>query len=265
MDLKGLRLGKSWRSGNSLVIEAGKKFLIARPGGIYLSGYAPRGQADGFSMFLRKRIAGKIVQGVRQHAIDRVVFLDLGDSQLVFELFAKGNVIYIEDGGVAGYLYPSGRFRKGGPYEPPESVNYLEMTEQEFFALVEGKTKAEVARILGIGRMVEDVWGPPPEMFRSLKKFAEAPLKPEEVEERFKEGDVQELYDREWEARSAKQKKLEKSVDELKELIYDYEDGARKLEAAAAALMGNLPHHQAEVEKAFRKGKKRIKVSLSDT
>jgi predicted ribosome quality control (RQC) complex YloA/Tae2 family protein len=264
MNLKGLRLGKSWRSGKALVIEAGKKFLVARPGGLYLSGYAPRGRADGFSMFLRKRITGKTVEAVRQHNLDRVVTLELRDCALVFELFSKGNVVYLEDGKVAGYLHPSKRFSKGGDYVPPESVDYLSMGGREFASLVEGKSKAEVARLLGIGKLVEDVWEEPAAMQAKLRELAGTPLEPEKVEELFKERDVQELYDREWEIRSAKRKKIQKSIDELKKTIDDYEARARRLENAATAIMGDLPRHQAELDKAFKKGKKRIKVSLSD-
>jgi predicted ribosome quality control (RQC) complex YloA/Tae2 family protein len=264
MKLEGLRLGKVWRSGRALVFEAGKKFLIARPGGFYLSGYAPRGKADAFSMFLRKRVTGKVTKAVTQHKLDRIVRLDLGDTSLVFELFAKGNVVYIEDGEVAGYLYSSKRFRKGEAYVPPESIDFLSLSGQDFTELVEGKTKAEVARLLGIGKLVEEVWGEPGAMLSALKEFAGKPLMPGDVEQRFKEKDLQALYDKEWERRSAQRTRLGKSIEELKQKTRSYEDEAARLEVAASTIMAHLPQYQLLVEEAFRKGKKRIKVSLSD-
>ena len=265
MKLEGLRLGRVWRTGDAFVFEAGRKFLIVRPGAIYLSSYAPRGSADSFSMFLRKRVQGKVVRSVRQHGLDRVVFLDLGDCQLVFELFARGNVIYLENGKVAGFLHPSKRFVRGGEYTPPGSVDYLSLPVEDFRKLVAGKTKAELARLLGIGKLVEELPLEPRDMLSRLRAMAEEPLDPRDVERRFKAIDTESLRKKEEEKRSAKKKRLEKSIEELKHRIYDYEGDARRLVAAAERIMEDLPRYQSLLEKAFRKGKKKIKVSLPDT
>lgn len=264
MSLKGLRLGKVWKARNAYVFEVTgpKKYLITRPGGFYLANYAPRGGADGFAMFLRKHVRGKIIQDVRQHNIDRIIFIDLGDSELVFELFGKGNIILLEDGRVTGLLHRSKKFNKGGEYSPPESVHYLSLTSEEFSSLVEDKDKAEVARTLGIGGLVEDAWGEDMQAF--LKKLADDPLDPEEIEERFKEEDLKSMKEEAEDELGSERKKLEKSIEELKKTMKEYEKKAINYRSAAETLMGERQKYQELIDGAYENGKKRIKVTLLD-
>ena len=264
MSLKGLRLGKVWKARNAYVFEVTgpKKYLITRPGGFYLANYAPRGGADGFAMFLRKHVKGKIIQDVRQHNLDRIIFIDLGDATLVFELFGKGNILLLEGDKITGLLHRSKKFNKGGAYSPPESVHYLSLTDKEFANLVEDKDKAEVARTLGIGSLVEDAWGRDMQTF--LKKLADDPLDPEEIEERFKEEDLKSMKEEVEDELGSERKKLEKSIEELKKTMNEYEKKARNYRIAAEKLMGERQKYQALINSAHEKGKKRIKVTLSD-
>jgi predicted ribosome quality control (RQC) complex YloA/Tae2 family protein len=195
MKLEGLRLGKAWRSGDALAFEVTgpKRYLIARPGAIYLANYAPRGPSTGFPMFLRKHVSGRIVRSVEQHNVDRVVTLVFDGASLVFELFGRCNAIYLEDGKVVKSRHRSPRARRGGPYNPPESVDYLSLSGDEFVNLVEGKDKSEVSRALGIGPLVEEVWGEPGEIYRKLHELAERPLDLGEVTKEFRERDREEL------------------------------------------------------------------------
>ena len=262
MNLKGLRLGKVWKARNAYVFEitGPKKYLIARPGGFYTANYAPRGGADGFSMFLRKHVKGRVIQDVRQHNLDRIIFLDIGDATLVFELFGKGNIFLIEEGRISGLLHRSKRFEKGGTYSPPESVHYLSLTSEEFANLVENKDKAEVARTLGIGGLVEDAWGEDMQAF--LKKLADDPLDPEEIEERFKEDDLKSMKEEAEDEMGSERKKLEKSIEELKGTMDEYEKKAGNYRKAAEKLMGDRQKYQELIDSAHGKGKKRIKVTL---
>lgn len=264
MSLKGARLGKVWKARNAYVFEVSgpKKFLITRPGGFYLADYAPRGMADGFSMFLRKRVSGKVVSSVGQHNIDRVVFLELGSQTLVFELFGKGNIILLEDGRIEGFLRRSKRFEKGGEYVPPESVNYLSVSSEEFSKLVEGKDKAGVSRTLGIGSLVEEAWGDDMQAF--LKKVADDPLNPEEVEGRFRDEDVDAMKAEAEDEASAERKRMEKSIKELQETIEEYGQKSRHYRKTAEKLMAERTHYDGVLGKASQKGEKRIKVTLLD-
>jgi predicted ribosome quality control (RQC) complex YloA/Tae2 family protein len=257
--LETCRVGKIFRQGDVFAFEitGDRKFLIARPGGFYPSNYAPRGEADGFCMFLRKRLTGQIIRGVAQHNVDRVVFLEFDSFRLVFELFGKMNIILIEDGGVAGSLR-----RCGKTYAPPESVDYLSLPESEFLRLTEGRTKAEVARLLGIGKLVETVWGGG--IHSSLRKIAEIPLSPDEVEAEFKAGDEKELTEKSIQGANSKTRQMEKTLAELKKGIDESRAKAEGYRKAGKLVLSNLPFFDGEIKKAFQKGEKRIKVTVPD-
>lgn len=265
-EIEGSRLGKAWRSGDAWVfkISTEKGYLVARPGGFYLTDYAPRGDSTGFPMFLRKHVSGRVVQRVRQHKVDRVVWLEFGGSRLVFELFGKGNVIYEKGGEVQGAFRRSQRARRGEPYQPPESVDYLGVGKGEFVELVEGKDKGEVARELGIGRLVEEVWGEPDEIWEKLQAMAEEPLDPAEVEEHFRQEDRERLAGRRQERVRAEKVRLRKSMEEVEETIQEYEEKAEGLESAARAIMCDLPGYDRKLREAAKEGSRKLAVEPED-
>lgn len=57
------------------------------------------GEATDFAIAVRKRILGRKLLGIRQHALDRIVVFEFsGDEgyKLVLEMFAKGNLILVD-------------------------------------------------------------------------------------------------------------------------------------------------------------------------
>jgi predicted ribosome quality control (RQC) complex YloA/Tae2 family protein len=253
------RIGKVFRQGDVFAFEitGEKKFLIARPGGFYPSNYAPRGEADAFCMFLRKRLTGQIIRAAAQHNVDRVIFLDFDNCRLVFELFGRMNIILVEEGRVAGSLRKCGKV-----YVPPESIDYLSIPESEFLSLIEGRTKTEVARLLGIGKLVETVWGDG--IHSSLRGIAETPLSPDDVEKEFKAEDEKSLAEKKLLEINSKTRQMEKTVAELKNGIDESRAKAGVFRRAGRHILSNLPFFDGEIKKAFQKGEKRIKVTVPD-
>ncbi|MBR9689572.1 MAG: hypothetical protein GOV01_01585 [Candidatus Altiarchaeota archaeon] len=266
MRLEGSRIGKIWRVGEVFVFETtgDTKFLIVRQGGFYPSNYAPRGVADGFSMYLRKHVSGRIISKVSQYGLDRVVRVDFRDASLVFELFGKGNIVFIENGLVSTSFKRSTRFKKGEVYQPPESINPLTLSDSEFVDLVKDKTKKEVARIIGIGNLVEEIWDEPLKMFSNLKELVEKELSVGDVEAQFKKLDSESLVEKREKIANAERTRLGKSISELKKTIGSYESKSVRYKEAGLRVMSNLTHYDSLIKTALQKGKKRIKVTLSD-
>ncbi len=73
----------------------GTKDLIATPDALFLTGYSmPAKQTtSGYGAFLRKHLANKKVFSFKQHGLDRIAVMEFEEFFLIFELFAKGNVI----------------------------------------------------------------------------------------------------------------------------------------------------------------------------
>ncbi len=73
----------------------GTKDLIASPSAIFITQYSmpARQQTSGYGAFLRKMLANKKLLSLEQHGFDRIVLLSFEGFFLIFELFAKGNVI----------------------------------------------------------------------------------------------------------------------------------------------------------------------------
>lgn len=73
----------------------GTKDLIATPDALFLTGYSmPAKQTtSGYGAFLRKHLANKKVFSFKQHGLDRIAVMEFEEFFLIFELFAKGNVV----------------------------------------------------------------------------------------------------------------------------------------------------------------------------
>jgi predicted ribosome quality control (RQC) complex YloA/Tae2 family protein len=91
---------KAWQQDKELRLEIfvsgkGSSELYFAPGKFFITEFkrtAPE-QPGAFSMVLRKHLSGQKIADVRQHGFDRIVELETQDYVLVFELFARGNVI----------------------------------------------------------------------------------------------------------------------------------------------------------------------------
>ncbi len=73
--------------------------VIASPTALFTASYSipAKHQSSGFGALLRKRLANKKVTQVSQNGFDRVIKICFADYTLVFELFAKGNLLLLED------------------------------------------------------------------------------------------------------------------------------------------------------------------------
>jgi len=270
-ELEGARIGKIWRRGNIFVFEvsgAGKKFLIVRPGAIYLADYAPRGEADSFCMYLRKRFSGKKVEKVEQVGSDRIVKLSFPELDLILELFSTGNIIVVDKEGIIQNAFvqrkwSSREIRRGIPYTPPPFLDWLSMEKKKVVELIRGKSKAEVAKLLGLGRKVEKYWSENPEEFvERIFEEASKPLSSDEIEREMKAEDERKLVEEELRKREGKIKALEKSAEELQRKIEEYERKARIYRKAGDYIFQHLHEVEGMIERARRNGEKKIKVSL---
>ena len=94
-----------------------------------------------FPMLLRKYIKGATVEDIRQHHFDRIVELQVAKEQkftLVVELFAKGNIILLNEEGTI--ILPLKRklwsdrkisSKEEYKYPPKRGINPLEVTKEE--------------------------------------------------------------------------------------------------------------------------------------
>jgi predicted ribosome quality control (RQC) complex YloA/Tae2 family protein len=94
-----------------------------------------------FPMLLRKYIKGAVVEDIKQHHFDRIVELHVAKEQkfsLVVELFAKGNIILLNDEGTI--ILPLKRklwsdrkisSKEEYKYPPKRGINPLEVTKEE--------------------------------------------------------------------------------------------------------------------------------------
>jgi predicted ribosome quality control (RQC) complex YloA/Tae2 family protein len=63
--------------------------------------YTATEKPDGFVSFLRKNLEGKIVESITQHENDRIVEIQTKNKdKIIFELFRKGNIIYVNSDGI---------------------------------------------------------------------------------------------------------------------------------------------------------------------
>ncbi|MFH1240686.1 MAG: NFACT family protein [Candidatus Diapherotrites archaeon] len=75
--------------------KEGTKDLIASPTVIYFTQYSipAKMHSSGFSAFLKKHLFNRRILKIEQKGFDRVVVFEFEQNYLIFELFAKGNII----------------------------------------------------------------------------------------------------------------------------------------------------------------------------
>ncbi|MBR9679609.1 MAG: hypothetical protein GOU99_01000 [Candidatus Altiarchaeota archaeon] len=255
-------MGKIWRAYDSFVFEVSgeKRYLIARPGGFYLADYAPKGKAGNFSLFLRRRLNGRKIEQAEQLGLDRIVILRTADSQLILELFGKLNIILTDLSGTIIHAlserdWSKRSIRPGKTYVPPESFDFLSIGKQAFVELVTDKNKSELAKLLGIGRMIDDVWGVPEELWDHLNQID---VDPDLIEAKFKQLDLEKGRSE----KSSKTKKLEKSIAKQKKTIEQYEERATELRNTAEQMFSRLVEFDDRLSNARKTKQKRLKITL---
>ncbi len=109
-----------------------------------------------FCMQLRKRLAGKRLEEVRQLGYERVVSLSFGEHALIVELFSKGNIILLDAQGMIISAMRSQHWsqriiKKRQEYKAPEGVrDVFSMGEEQFREVMESSKKDSVVKALAI-------------------------------------------------------------------------------------------------------------------
>ncbi len=115
----------------------GTKDLIAAPDAIFITSFLipAKKETSGYGAFLRKKLSNKKVLSLKQQGLDRIVTMQLEGFFLIFELFAKGNVILTDENMQILSAYRKEQWkdrtlRKGEQYKEPSSkgVNPSEIT-----------------------------------------------------------------------------------------------------------------------------------------
>jgi len=91
-------LGNGWLK-LKLQTRQGTKDLIASSDAVFLTSYSmpAKQQTSGYGAFLRKKLSNKKIVSFRQHGLDRIAIMQFQEFFLIFELFAKGNVILTDN------------------------------------------------------------------------------------------------------------------------------------------------------------------------
>ncbi len=265
--VEGKRIEKIYRINDIFVIKTGAGFIILRPGGVYLSSYAPKAEKapDSFVMLLRKLFSGKRVESIEQINFDRILKICSTDACIVYEAFGKGNLIVIsKDGKIIAVLRPQ-KFRHreikvGVSYVPPPApLDLRKITEED----LKFESKSEAAKKLGLGKLIEEVWSNDrSEMLKKIKELLQKPLSSRDVEKMFLQKDLEELRKKRLSEHMAKIKRLEKSIEEQERLISEYERKAKELRKVASWIFQNLQKVEELIEKARKEGKKVVKLKV---
>ncbi|MFA4855091.1 MAG: NFACT family protein [archaeon] len=106
----------------------GTKDLIAAPDAIFITSFSipAKQETSGYGAFLRKKLSNKKVLSLKQQGLDRIVTMQLEGFFLIFELFAKGNVILADESMQILSAYRKEQWKdrilkKGEQYKAPSS------------------------------------------------------------------------------------------------------------------------------------------------
>lgn len=122
-----------------LQTRQGTKDLIAAPDTVFLTSYLmpAKQMTSGYGAFLRKQLSNKRIVSLEQHGLDRIVVMGFEGFFLIFELFAKGNVVLTDDkmkilSAFRKEQWKDRTLRKGFPYNFPSSkgINPVELKEK---------------------------------------------------------------------------------------------------------------------------------------
>ncbi|MEM0372741.1 MAG: NFACT family protein [archaeon] len=144
-----------------ITFSAPKRELIIEPGRrMHLTNYVvsvPE-KASQIAMFLRKRIGGKRVERVYQHANDRIVVIEFSNGlSLIAEFFSHGNFVLADSGGVILFTmqkeeWKDRKLAKGEKYVFPKNLS--ERPLKEDYSPV---TKEDVER-KGVNAALDDYY-----------------------------------------------------------------------------------------------------------
>ncbi len=111
-----------------LQTRQGTKDLIAAPDALFLTFFSmpARQTTSGYGAFLRKRLSNKKIISFKQHGFDRIIVIELEGFFLIFELFAKGNIVLLDEKKIILSAFRKERWKdrilkKGEDYKFPSS------------------------------------------------------------------------------------------------------------------------------------------------
>ncbi len=162
--IAGARIQKVYHKERELHLSihvpgVGSRILVSGPGMFFMTDarLAHDLKPSPYAMFLRKRLAGKRIEGIAQPGFERIVRLDLDEGfSLFLEVFAKGNIVLTDaEGKIVGILERQewkDRTLKGGvKYElPPASTDPRTLDLKAFTAIV-SKSKKQIVSLLARG------------------------------------------------------------------------------------------------------------------
>ncbi len=255
--------GKFWRiAGRDFlyVMETQGAFFIFGKGIFLVAERAPRGRADAVAMLLRKYFSGKKIQKIFQWGGNRIVVFSFPNGFLVVELFGKGNIAVLDpDYRVIFTLQHQLGKRtvvKGQKYPFPEAAAPWDLPAREIEKLIKGKGKAEIARLLALGRDIEFL--PSPEDTRA---FVDAYLRFVNTPETLSYS--QKLLEGFFAPKPNMEKeKLEAKIKELEEKAREHLKKAEFFRKAADKIFQNLPYFEKLLQEARSRGEKRLKVKI---
>ncbi len=125
--------------------EHGTIDLLATPNALYRTNYKlPVQQAQsGFAAFLKKKLYNKRILSIEQHGFDRIIEMHFMEFDLVFELFAKGNVILKDKTGKIISCYSNEewkdrKIRRNEQYKyPAAKPSITEISKSDFKKILE--------------------------------------------------------------------------------------------------------------------------------
>lgn len=139
-----------------LQTRQGTKDLIAAPDALFLTSYSipAKQETSGYGAFLRKKLSNKKILSLKQQGLDRIVTMHLEGFFLIFELFAKGNVILADESMQILSAYRKEQWKdrilkKGEQYKAPSSkgVNPQELGLAKLESILK-KSDSDLVRTL---------------------------------------------------------------------------------------------------------------------
>ena len=112
---------------NRLRIKIGGKDIICEPGKrIHITRYVEDScELSGFAKNLRKELENARLKDVYQYNNDRVIVFDFNNKKLIFEMFADGNAILVEENTIVAALrneeWTDRKIARGEQYKFPKS------------------------------------------------------------------------------------------------------------------------------------------------
>ncbi|RLG15385.1 MAG: hypothetical protein DRN71_01520 [Candidatus Nanohalarchaeota archaeon] len=165
--LIGARIQKVYQEKKTMhlsmyVPRQGTKTLIIGDGKIFLTKYRLKHSEipTAFAMYLRKYCKGQKITNIFQHEFERIVILEMGEYNLIIELFSKGNVIFADkDNNIWSVLerqsWSSRKIKQREEYKfPPAGINPMSLTcavLEKSLAASEKQLVAYLARELSLG------------------------------------------------------------------------------------------------------------------